>query len=641
MHVPIIAAVVLLALSLFGSGPAAAAPTYVGSESCADCHEDAARAWKGSQHALAWTMPGPDTVLADFDGTAFEGDDLSARFRIENGAYYATVTESDGSQREYRIHSVAGVAPLQQYLIETEPGRLQAFDIAWDTVRKRWFDIYPEQELPPGDALHWTGPYKTWNARCAECHATGYRRNYSARTRSYSSTQAEIGVGCEACHGPGSAHLEWTKGKTPGEGLDRFGFTMSFGAGNTGREIEQCATCHSRREALTDGNPLPGTPFDDAHNLAPLRPGLYHPDGQILDEVYVYGSFLQSRMFDRGVGCMACHEPHKATVKADDNSLCTQCHSTAGNDAFPTLKRKDYDSRAHTRHEPGTEAAACKSCHMIERVYMAVDGRRDHSFRVPRPDLGLQTGAPDACTDCHEDQSQTWAAARIAEWFPDSDNRGPHFGTAFAQAVNDPQGAADALQQIALDAAAPGIVRATAMLLLGPVSSPALADRSAPLLSDPDPLVRRAAAGLQRGAAPADRVAALMPVLADPVRSVRIAAARQMLDIDTAALRPSQQAMLGEAMADWRASLGNKLDFPETHMVLGGIALTLRDAKTAERAFREVVRLDPQRREAWRMLVRLTQLSRGAPAARAILDDALRRVPGDPELLRLKSQLGG
>lgn len=63
---------------------------------------------------------------------------------------------------------MAGIAPLQQYLLETAPGRLQSCDVVWDGVAGRWHHLYPDQDLPPGDGLHWTGPYKTWNARCAE-----------------------------------------------------------------------------------------------------------------------------------------------------------------------------------------------------------------------------------------------------------------------------------------------------------------------------------------------------------------------------------------------------------------------------------------------------------------------------------------
>jgi len=616
-----------------------APPAYVGSSTCTGCHDAQVALWAGSHHALAWTDASPKTIVADFDGTSFSHDGMTVRFRIENGGYFAKVTEKDATTTDYQIHSVAGIEPLQQYLIETAPGRLQSFDIAWDTVAGRWFHLYPDQDLPPDDGLHWTGPYKTWNARCGECHATGFQRNYGPRTRSYASTQAEIGVGCEACHGPGGAHLAWTTGTKPATELDEFGFTISLGHGDTNADMQQCATCHSRREALQNGNPLPGTSFQNAHTLALLRPGLYQADGQIEDEVYVYGSFLQSKMYARGVSCMNCHTPHDATLKAEGNAVCIQCHSTAGNPGYPTLERSEYDSPAHHHHDVDSAGAQCKSCHMPERVYMGVDARHDHGFRIPRPDLGASTGASDTCTDCHDDRTQAWAADQIETWFPQSRQRGSHFSEAFAQARENPGAVAPQLREIALDRTRPGIVRATALYFLQPLASPELADALAPLLKDPDPLVRGGAAVLQRGAPADQRASRLAPVLADPVRTVRISAAKQMLDTDPDQLTPSQRAILGEAMADWKGSLSNKLDFPETHLVLGGMALTLRNANAAEAAFREVVRLDPQRNEAWPMLVRLTHITKGPDGARRVVNEALTHLPDDPALLQLQAQL--
>lgn len=616
---------------------------FVGSQACVACHQNIAAEWSGSHHALAWTPPSPETIIGDFDDARFAHDGMIAEFRSEDGAFSITVTEEDGRTTTYPVHSVAGIAPLQQYLLETEPGRLQSFDVVWDAEQGRWYHLYPDQDLPPGDGLHWTGPYKTWNARCAECHATDYQRNFNARSDSYASTQSEIGVGCEACHGPGSAHLGWAETGALTQAapdLDAYGFPARLGQGDTEDWIQQCAGCHSRREPLQDGNPAPGTPYHDAHTLALLTPGLYHADGQILDEVYVYGSFLQSKMYARGVGCMNCHDPHSATLKAEGNAVCTQCHSPAGNPDFPTLTKKLYDDPEHHFHEAGSDGAQCKSCHMIERVYMGIDGRRDHSFRVPRPDLAAQTGAPDACTDCHADQGPDWAAARIAEWYPQADHRGPHYGTVLAQGRADPGAAAGDLQALAADPGQPAIVRATALYLLQPMSGPELAETVAPLLADPDPLVRGGAAALQRGAPAETRLSRLMPALADPTMAVRIAAAKQVFDIAPDQMTPSQRALVQEALADWRQSLGTRLDFPETHLVTGGMALTMRNIPAATAAFRQVVALDPQRVEAWSMLVRLAEATEGPEAARRVLREALALVPDDPGLAEMRRQLG-
>ena len=613
---------------------AQATPSYVGSEECAGCHEAVGLAWRQSHHALAWTPARPDTIVADFDGTDFSGGGVEAQFNIgEGGTYDITVTEADGDTRSYEVHSVVGIEPLQQYLLETAPGRLQSFDIVWDVEKERWYHLYPGQDLPPDDGLHWTGPYKNWNGRCAECHATGFKKNYNPRTRGFASTQAEIGVGCEACHGPGSEHVDWAEGQGLAEDANDLGpkgFSASFD--ETEKTIQQCAGCHSRREALGDGNPLPGTLYHDAYNLALLRPGLYHADGQIQDEVYVYGSFLQSKMYARGVGCLNCHDAHTAELVADGNAVCTQCHSPAGNPAFPTLSGFEYDSAAHHFHAPGGAGAECKNCHMIERTYMGIDGRRDHSFRIPRPDLAPITGGPDACTDCHNDRDPAWAAARVAEWFPESRNRGPHFGMVLARGRTDPVAETGDLLALAADEGQPGIVRATAMWLLEIASDGAAASALVPLLTDSDPVVRAAAVRLQRIVPHRERVARLAGVLNDPVRTVRIAAAQALLDVSSAGLGDGNTAALRAALDDWQRAIRNRLDFPETHLQNAGLALTQRNVPAAVRAFREVVTLDPQRVEAWSMLVRLAAATRGAEGARAVLDEALALNPEDEEL---------
>ncbi|QDL91097.1 hypothetical protein FDP22_04430 [Paroceanicella profunda] len=635
-----LACLILLWLAGWGPGPAQSQPAgYVGSQACAGCHADAMQAWADSHHALAWTLPDDGHLLADFDDSSFTLGDMSVRFRTApDGTRHIEVTELDGRSTDYPLHSVVGIAPLQQYLVETGPGRLQSFDVVWDTERRQWFHLYPDTRLPPDDGLHWTGPYKTWNSRCATCHATGFATNYDARAQSYASTAAEIGVGCEACHGPGADHLAWAQTPAaPAPATHGFSADLSTSAGL----IQQCAGCHSRREAFLDGNPLPGTPYSDAYSLALLRPGLYEADGQILDEVYVYGSFLQSKMYAAGVDCANCHEPHSARLRAEGNALCTQCHAPDANADFPRAGRATYDSPEHHHHAPGTPGAQCRSCHMTERVYMGNDWRTDHSFRIPRPDLAATTGAPDACTTCHADRSADWAATRIAEWFPDESHRGPHYGEVLARGRANPAAAHAELSLLARDADMPGIVRATALWLLEQSESEEDATALAGLLDDPDPVVREAAVGVQRLAPPQVRVQRVIGLLGDPSRAVRIAAAREMMNAPIARLPPRYAGQLRRAMGEWQEALGSRLDFPETHLQLGGMALTRRNLPAAAQAFRSVVALDPQRVDAWVMLARIAAATEGEAAAIATLNEALQAAPGNLTLLSMRAELTG
>ncbi len=618
-------------------------PEYVGTKTCAECHEAEMEAWKDSHHALAWTFANEENVLGDFGSSTFSHKSEDWYFSKDENDFVVETKSEDGEETTYKVIGVAGIAPLQQYLVDIGDGHIQALDIAWDIENERWYHLYPDQDLPPGDGLHWTGPYKNWNARCAECHATGFEKNYNPASRRYQSRAEEIGVGCEACHGPAEAHLAWARDgetdlSTYGEGLTELGFTIDTAAEDPEVQIQQCAGCHSRREPFQNGNPLPGTPFHDAYRLSLLREGLYHPDGQILDEVYVYGSFLQSKMYANGVRCSDCHDVHTAEIKADDNSLCTQCHSPAGDDRFSTLRKAVYDDPGHHFHEPGSEGAQCKSCHMIERVYMGIDGRRDHSFRIPRPDLTETTGAPNACNDCHDDQSAQWAAAEIEKHFLDSENRGFHHGELFHQAWNGDSSTFAALMELAQDDSAADIVRASALDILQRAEDPQIAAQAVDLLKDDSPLVRSAAIVLQRAAPPTERVQRLSPLLSDPVSSVRMAAAREFLNAPIARMPPNLEQAYRSALDEWRAGLAMRADFPETHMVLGGTALVMRNLQAAEMAFRRTVDMDPQLVQAWSMIVRILDAQGNRESAKAALDSALEANPEDPGLLQLKSQ---
>lgn len=618
-------------------------PAYVGSGTCVECHEAEMEAWKDSHHALAWSFANDTNVLGDFGSSTFSHNKADWYFSRDNENFVVETQGADGGQKQFKVVGVAGIAPLQQYLVDIGDGHIQALDVAWDIENERWYHLYPDQDLPPGDGLHWTGPYKNWNARCAECHATGYQKNYNPRSSRYQSGAGEIGVGCEACHGPAEAHVAWARDSDAelsayGEGLTAVGFTIDTATTNPEIEIQQCASCHSRREPFQDGNPIPGTPFHDAYRLALLREGLYHPDGQIRDEVYVYGSFLQSKMYANGVRCSDCHDVHAAELKAEDNSLCTQCHSPAGNPRFQSLRKATYDDPSHHFHEAGSPGAACKSCHMIERTYMGIDGRRDHSFRIPRPDLTVKTEAPNACNDCHDDKTAEWAAAELEERFPNSENRGTHFGEIFHRVWNGESDQNSALMEFAEDESVPDIVRASALDMLQRTNDPDLATRAAELLDDDSPIVRSAAIVLQRAAPPTDRIQRISALLSDPVSSVRMAAAREFLNAPIARMPEKLEQAYRSAMNEWRAALAARSDYPETHLAIGGTALVMRNLPAAEQAFRKTVEMDPQLVQAWSMIVRLLDAQGNRDGAKAALDDALKANPEDIGLNQLKSQ---
>jgi predicted CXXCH cytochrome family protein len=506
--------------------------------------------------------------------------------------------------------------------------------VAWDTAAKRWFAMYPNERHKPDDPLHSTGRYQNWNLMCSECHSTDLHKRYDAKTDSYDTKWAELSVGCQACHGPGSAHVAWAAkpGAKDAKGLtaNALGLVVDFRGNDSKYLVEACAPCHSRRQRLTDAE-MPGKAFLDNYRPALLREGLYHPDGQQQDEVYVWGSFVQSRMYARGVRCTDCHDPHSLGLKAQGNALCTQCHQSAGNARFPTLKKADYDTPAHHHHDAASPAARCANCHIPAKRYMVIDPRPDHSFRIPRPDLSVTLGTPNACTGCHEKEGAQWAAGKVADWYGPTRRLEPQFGAAIAAARAHLPGAAGGLANLIADRGLPPFVRATALELIagyGPAGMQSAIDAK----NDSDALVRAAAAAALATVPPDQRVPYVAPLLRDPVRLVRIQAARTLASLPPARIPGDLRPDYDRAYAELIASEQSQADSTGGQMNLAGLAAQRGDIAEAEAAYRRATVMDPYLEPAWSALASfLSSVRRNADAERA-LREGLARIPGDGHL---------
>lgn len=629
--------------------PPAGPPTFVGSATCAGCHADESEAFRGSDHARAMQVASDRTVLGDFNGARVTHRRVTSSFFRRDGKFFVRTDGPDGRPGEFEIAYTFGVDPLQQYLVPFPDGRLQALGLAWDTRPQaqggqRWFPLSPAERRVPLDPLHWAGREQTWNFQCAECHSTGLRKNYDPATNRYATTWAEITVSCEACHGPGSAHVAWAAARPasgPAARAGTTGLVVRLGRGEgawavrdpqrgiaewTGpprgpAEVEVCARCHARRRPIVEPSPH-GRPFLDTHVPALLDAGLYHADGQILGEVYEYGSFLQSRMFRAGVTCSDCHEPHGAKSRVAGNALCARCHTPAR-----------FDTTAHHHHEAASEGARCVNCHMAARTYMGVDPRRDHSFRVPRPDLSVTVGTPNACTGCHRDRRAKWAAERVAAWYGAGRAAEPHFARALDAGRRGLAEAGPALAALASDGRQPGIARATALVLLPEFVTSASIPAVKAGLRDGDALVRMAALGAVE-ALPDPRGALLAaPLLRDPVRAVRLAAARALAGTPKQTLDEGQRADLERALAELvQAELVNA-DRPEAHVNLANLYARLGRADDTETELRTALRLDPRFVPATVNLADLFRVQRRDADAEHVLMQALQVAPSSAEAL--------
>jgi tetratricopeptide (TPR) repeat protein len=564
---------------------------YVGRDTCAQCHQKEHSLWLGSDHDRAMEIASEASVLGDFNDASFTYQGVTTRFFKRDGKFMVNTEGPDGQHHDYEVKYTFGVRPLQQYMVEFPDGRVQVLRESWDTENKKWFFVTPpdvtNERILPGDPFHWTGITQNWNVTCADCHSTNVHKNYNPKTDSYKTSFEEIDVSCEECHGPGSVHVGLAKSWSPtwdrevGYGLP------ALKEKHLDTQIETCAKCHARRRQIHEDF-RPGKPMLDYYDPFLLDDGLYHANGNILDEVYEYGSFMQSKMHANHVRCSDCHDPHSLKLKFQGNALCTQCHVPG-----------KYDTPAHHHHEVGTPGASCIECHMPSRLYMVIDKRRDHSFRVPRPDLTVELGTPNSCNDCHTkpEENAKWAADWVRNWYGEKRPDDPHWARALAagRAVK-PEG-----EQMLLDVLSrretPAIVQATAVGLLANYSSEAAANAMREALYHTDALVRLSAVQ----SVPIDQRGSTLPdlarMLSDPLLRIRTAAAGRLVDVPVdmldRLLTDKQRSDFEDAMIELRESQEMSFDQAGGHLSRAGLAKRYGRPEEAIEHLQAAIRLQP------------------------------------------------
>ncbi len=635
---------------------------YGKSPSCQSCHEEEFKNWRASHHALA-----ERAVDLTLDRTAFDparsiphGSQQSAA-RVADGQLQLVTRGLSGTNQPFAIARVIGVDPLRQYLLPASGGRLQASELCFDPKRLEWFNVYGEEDRQPGEWGHWTGRGMNWNFMCATCHNTRLRKNYDSRTDTYATTMAEMAVGCEACHGPMADHNAW-QAKHPNKSGDP-----------TIRKISRpgmfatCGQCHARRAELT-GDFQPGENFFDHHHLTiPDETDTFYPDGQVRDEDYEFTAFLGSKMHTAGVRCVDCHEPHTSKLRVPGNLMCLACHggvaagvppavepgvppggksvdksrrlenssertgskmppSTAGGTPAATLGAPRIDLATHSHHKPDTAGDLCTDCHMPTTVYMQRHPRHDHGFTVPDPRLTQELGIPNACNRCHTNQTPEWSLEAMNKWYgPRTNELMRTRATAIAKARAGDAAAVPAL--VKMTAGETNFFwRAVAANLLQRWA--AETNVTAALLrcaGDTNELVRTAAV---RGLEPlaqsgVDRVVKTLNArLADPVRSVRVAAAwalHHTLDTNS------------PAGADLLAYLRHNADQPSSVMQAGVFLLDRGDAVGALELLRRAVSWDPNSAPLYHALAVAASVQGQSAEAVTALQSACRLAPRDAE----------
>ncbi len=574
---------------------------FVGRQTCIECHKKEDDLWLGSHHDMAMDSATDKTVLGNFDDFEFVHKGLTHRMFRKDGMFYVNTQGPTGKFENFQITYTFGYTPLQQYLVPFEGGRLQCLPIAWDTDRKKWFHlgdtVYPRQNIQPDNWLYWTNQAQNWNGMCADCHSTNLRKNYDPDSRTFKTTWSEIDVSCEACHGPASEHIKWADLPEGSRPMDvNTGLLIRTRELDNKELLNVCARCHSRRAILGD---YEDDNSDLLNHMIPqlITQPLYHADGQILEEDYEYGSFTQSKMFEKAVKCSDCHDVHSVKTLKEDNELCLKCHRPDIYDTprhhFHKMDTGTGANRLINRGEPeykqGT-GAQCVNCHMVGRYYMGNDYRRDHSFRIPRPDLTLSIGAPNACNDCHKDKTTSWSQSYIEKWY--GTKKRLHYGETFAAARNGDEKAIPELILYAGNELFPLMVRATAVQLLGNFNTPESNLAVEKALSDPASLVRHTAIMSYHPTDAGVYEKLMMPLLNDPVKGIRSEAGIRLSEVPENLLSEPAKKARNAALDEYRLINLYTSDFPGGRYNLGIMYANSGNLDLAVQSYQEALKTD-------------------------------------------------
>lgn len=428
---------------------------YVGSQTCRDCHDDRHASWSATFHRTMTQQAGVGSIQGQFDGRPLDFQGIRVRPIEQQGRYYFEYSDlaSGTHLNRLRIMRTVGSNRYQQYLARIdEQGTYARLHWLWHNGDQRW--VHMNAAFLGPDGQDFDQHVAIWNQNCIFCHNTGIvpgllnedelRRKAAAGESvnmsldgRFSSSVAEMGISCESCHGPGQAHVERADGFVTRQTMRLFpGIDTSIfnPVRDPLRGSQICGQCHAQRIPSEPGQILqwmregPGyRPGDDllAH-VTPVHRDLQAPvsgqedmfrdrfwgDGSPRLTAYEYQGMRMSAGHQRtDLSCMDCHTMHagdpsgQITDRQRGDAPCLRCH---------TDYRDDRALAGHTRHLADSPGARCYSCHMPELVYGVMDIHRSHRIESPDALRDLGAGRPNACLNCHLDQSPQWATEQLA-----------------------------------------------------------------------------------------------------------------------------------------------------------------------------------------------------------------------------------
>ncbi|MDE0734834.1 MAG: multiheme c-type cytochrome [Pirellulaceae bacterium] len=421
---------------------------FVSSQTCRSCHPQEHASWHQTYHRSMTQVASPDTVLAPFDDVHLKSRGREFHLTREGDQFWVAMPdpdmehmkrhqgedplEGDPRMTRRRIVMMTGSHHFQAYWVRIARGNdMSQLPWVWDIKEREWLPAEDVFIRPPDHGRR----LQVWNDSCVTCHALNGRDKKSSELFT---EVTELGISCEACHGPGRAHVEHyrnplTRYQSHGKKL---GGTKIINPATCSATVSSqiCGSCHSAWDKSgSDRSPQrPYRPGDDLEKSVHLfrfgdklaesfneivARSAYWQDGTLRVGGREYLAMIDSPCYttpkdERRMSCLSCHSMHRSdpddqlAAKMDGNQACLQCHQQ-----FKTRIRE------HTHHAAGSSGSKCYNCHMPHTSYALLKAIRSHRVEVPSVSVSAAVDKPTGCNQCHLDKSLQWTADYLKKWY--------------------------------------------------------------------------------------------------------------------------------------------------------------------------------------------------------------------------------